>query len=95
MRCGTPLALFAAALLVRAGPWREVLATERVVPVGNDAFYHLRRITYNSPLRFDRRCRTFSGKWLGRDHPEELSVDGVILTNMPIGLPDSRYCYLI
>lgn len=43
---GGPAALFVAALLVRAGPWREVLGPEAVVPVGNDAFYHLRRITY-------------------------------------------------
>lgn len=46
VRRAAPLALFAAALLVRAGGWREVLGGERVVPVGNDAFYHLRRIAY-------------------------------------------------
>ena len=45
-RFGTPLVLFALALAVRAGPWRDVLRTEQITPVGSDAWYHLRRIVY-------------------------------------------------
>jgi dolichyl-diphosphooligosaccharide--protein glycosyltransferase len=57
-RFWAPIALFVLALLVRAGPWREVLG-ERVMPVGSDAFYHLRRIVfavfqYPASLDFDR-----------------------------------------
>jgi dolichyl-diphosphooligosaccharide--protein glycosyltransferase len=45
-RFGAPLAVFALALLVRAAPWRDVLGTGSILPVGSDAWYHLRRIVY-------------------------------------------------
>ncbi len=46
MRIAIGVALFALAFAVRALPWRDVLLTDRVLPTGNDAFYHLRRMAY-------------------------------------------------
>jgi dolichyl-diphosphooligosaccharide--protein glycosyltransferase len=42
-----PLALFALALLVRGLPRKRVLVGDDVIPFGNDAYYHLRRIAYS------------------------------------------------
>ena len=58
VRFATPAALFVAALVVRLLPWHSVFQTGGVYPIGNDAYYHLRRIRYtleNFPevLRFD------------------------------------------
>jgi dolichyl-diphosphooligosaccharide--protein glycosyltransferase len=44
LRWGAPLALFALALAIRCVAWREVFGVVRVMPVGSDAYYHLRRI---------------------------------------------------
>jgi dolichyl-diphosphooligosaccharide--protein glycosyltransferase len=41
-----PVALFAAALLVRAANWREVFTDSFVLPVDHDTWYHLRRIAW-------------------------------------------------
>ncbi len=56
---GAPLVLFAAALAIRALPWRTVLEGDQVLPYGSDALYHLRRIVYTAArfpasLDFDR-----------------------------------------
>jgi dolichyl-diphosphooligosaccharide--protein glycosyltransferase len=40
-------AVFAVAVAVRALPWPLVFEPERVIPFGNDAYYHLRRILYS------------------------------------------------
>ena len=51
-----PLALFLLAVAVRALPWRLVVSESAVLPRGNDAFYHLRRIAYsiaNFPATLD------------------------------------------
>jgi asparagine N-glycosylation enzyme membrane subunit Stt3 len=51
--------LFVLAFALRALPWPSVLLGDRVLPFGQDAFYHLRRITYSvrhfpEVLAFDR-----------------------------------------
>jgi asparagine N-glycosylation enzyme membrane subunit Stt3 len=51
LRFATPLGLLALAIAVRILAWREVLTDGRILPVGNDAYYHLRRIAY-STFRF-------------------------------------------
>jgi asparagine N-glycosylation enzyme membrane subunit Stt3 len=59
LRILAPTCLFALAFAIRALPWRSVLLGERVLPVGSDAFYHLRRIAHSvlhfpDVLVFDR-----------------------------------------
>jgi len=51
LRLLAPLGLFVFAFLVRSLPYRQVLLEHYVVPFGNDAYYHLRRIAY-STVRF-------------------------------------------
>jgi dolichyl-diphosphooligosaccharide--protein glycosyltransferase len=58
-RLAIGVALFVLAFCVRALPWRDVWLVDRVLPTGNDAFYHLRRIAYalfgaEAPLSPDR-----------------------------------------
>jgi dolichyl-diphosphooligosaccharide--protein glycosyltransferase len=45
LRWGAPIGLFVLALGVRCLGWREVFGVLRTVPVGSDAYYHLRRMT--------------------------------------------------
>jgi len=40
-------AVFAVAVAIRALPWPLVFEPERLIPFGNDAYYHLRRILYS------------------------------------------------
>ncbi len=58
VRVLAPLGLFLLAVAVRALPWRSVLTERFVLPFGNDAFYHMRRIIYSvvhfpAALEFD------------------------------------------
>ncbi len=58
VRVVAPALLFAIAFAIRVLPWKSVYIGDRVIPYGNDAYYHLRRIRYtlaNFPetLRFD------------------------------------------
>ena len=46
--------LFLLALGVRSLPWPRVFGADRVVPHGNDAYYHLRRIFYGAEHFPDR-----------------------------------------
>lgn len=46
LRVLTPIGLFILALGVRCAPWREVFGLVRTVPVGSDAYYHLRRVAF-------------------------------------------------
>jgi hypothetical protein len=45
LRGCAPFALFAFAFAIRAIRWREVFVADRVVPIGFDVYYHLRRIS--------------------------------------------------
>jgi dolichyl-diphosphooligosaccharide--protein glycosyltransferase len=59
LRVLAPAGLFALAFAIRALPCRSVLLGDRVLPFGQDAFYHLRRIAYSirhfpDVLGFDR-----------------------------------------
>ncbi len=58
LRALAPVLLFLAALVVRLAPWASVYQRDGVHPIGNDAYYHLRRIRHSvehfpDVLRFD------------------------------------------
>jgi dolichyl-diphosphooligosaccharide--protein glycosyltransferase len=61
-----PLALFALAVAVRGLPWRQVFTGGDILFMGNDAYYHLRRIVHSivnfpATLEFDRYINFPSG----------------------------------
>ena len=45
-RIAVPAGLFAAALLIRLLPWTTVYEGPRTIFMGNDAYYHMRRVVY-------------------------------------------------
>jgi dolichyl-diphosphooligosaccharide--protein glycosyltransferase len=52
-RCLAPVALFVAAVAIRALPWRTVFVGDAVLLFDHDAYYHLRRIVW-SVVHFPR-----------------------------------------